>query len=255
MKMFTVEQIQSLNELEMEVYLYVMKHQSSVRYMRIRELAAKAHVSTTTVERFCKKMGCDGFMEFKLKMKEAIGQKEDITVPEDLYDLKYFLNRAASDEFQEKIDAAAAMIARVDQILCIGICNSGYIAQYAARYFSSFGKVCFAVTDPFYPMKQMENGLPSVAIFFSVSGEAKNPLRLAKLLKGHKCRILSVTNTDKCTIARISDINIPYYITVRRKTGENGCAENIDFTSQVPAVIIAETLAKRVANRLTEQEE
>ena len=150
MKMFTVEQIQSLNELEMEVYLYVMKHQSSVRYMRIRELAAKAHVSTTTVERFCKKMGCDGFMEFKLKMKEAIGQKEDITVPEDLYDLKYFLNRAASDEFQEKIDAAAAMIARVDQILCIGICNSGYIAQYAARYFSSFGKVCFAVTDPLY---------------------------------------------------------------------------------------------------------
>ena len=193
-------------------------------------------------------------MEFKLKMKEAIGQKEDITVPEDLYDLKYFLNRAASDEFQKKIDAAAAMIARADQILCIGICNSGYIAQYAARYFSSFGKVCFAVTDPFYPMKQMENGLPSVAIFFSVSGEAKNPLRLAKLLKGHKCRILSVTNTDKCTIARISDINIPYYITVRRKTGENGCAENIDFTSQVPAVIIAETLAKRVANRLTEQE-
>ena len=146
------------------------------------------------------------------------------------------------------------MIARVDQILCIGICNSGYIAQYAARYFSSFGKCCFAVTDPFYPMKQMENGLPSVAIFFSVSGEAKNPLRLAKLLKEHKCRILSVTNTDKCTIARISDINIPYYINVRRKTGENGCAENIDFTSQVPAVIIAETLAKRVANRLTEQE-
>ena len=108
---------------------------------------------------------------------------------------------------------------------------------------------------PFYPMKQMENGLTSVAIFFSVSGEAENPLRLAKLLKEHKCRILSVTNTDKCTIARISDINIPYYITFQRKTGENGSAEDIDFTSQVPAVIIAETLAKRVANRLTEQEE
>lgn len=137
----------------------------------------------------------------------------------------------------------------------MGICNSGFIAQYAARYLSSFGKFCFAVTDPFYPMKQMENGLTSVAIFFSVSGEAENPLRLAKLLKEHKCRILSVTNTDKCTIARISDINIPYYITFRRKTGENGSAEDIDFTSQVPAVIIAETLAKRVANRLTEQEE
>ena len=69
MKMFTVEQIQSLNELEMEVYLYVMKHQSSVRYMRIRELAAEAHVSTTTVERFCKKMGCDGYSLWSLNSK------------------------------------------------------------------------------------------------------------------------------------------------------------------------------------------
>ena len=54
--MFTIEQVQSLNELEMEVYQYVMKHQSAVRYMRIRELASEAHVSTTTVLRFCKKM-------------------------------------------------------------------------------------------------------------------------------------------------------------------------------------------------------
>lgn len=252
--MFTAEQIQSLNELEMEVYQYVMKHQAAIRYMRIRELAAESHVSTSTVLRFCKKMGCDGYAEFKLKMKDALGQREDITVPEDLYDLQHFLNRVESDEFQEKIEAAAAIIAKADRVFCLGVCNSGFTAQYAARYFTSFGKFCFAVTDPFYPMKHMENGMTSVAIIFSVSGEAENPLRLAKILKERGCSILSVTNTDKCTVAQLSDLNIPYYITFRRKAGEHGSAEDIDFTSQVPAVIIAEILAKRVANRLTEQE-
>lgn len=38
--MFTAEQVQSLNELEREVYEFVMHNQSRVQYMRIRELAA-----------------------------------------------------------------------------------------------------------------------------------------------------------------------------------------------------------------------
>lgn len=53
--MFTVEEIQSLNELELAVYEYVMQHKNAVSYMRIRELASEIHVSTTTVLRFCKK--------------------------------------------------------------------------------------------------------------------------------------------------------------------------------------------------------
>lgn len=39
--MFTIEEIQSLNELELAVYQYVMQHKSIVSYMRIRELASK----------------------------------------------------------------------------------------------------------------------------------------------------------------------------------------------------------------------
>lgn len=61
---FTAQALKSLNELEMLVYQYVMEHRSAVPYMRIRELATEAHVSTTTVLHFCKKMGCEGFSQF-----------------------------------------------------------------------------------------------------------------------------------------------------------------------------------------------
>ena len=63
--MFSYEQIQSLNELEMEVYNYVIVHLEQVSHMRIRELAESAHVSTSTILRFCNKLGCDGYTEFK----------------------------------------------------------------------------------------------------------------------------------------------------------------------------------------------
>ena len=50
--MFGVEQVKTLNDLEMEVYEYVTKNVEKVKYMRIRELASEVHVSTSTILRF-----------------------------------------------------------------------------------------------------------------------------------------------------------------------------------------------------------
>ena len=43
MELFTAQQIQSLNELELLVYRYINEHPNTVPFMRIRELAAEAH--------------------------------------------------------------------------------------------------------------------------------------------------------------------------------------------------------------------
>lgn len=71
MELFTAQQIASLNELELLVYKYTVEHPTTVPFMRIRELAAEVHVSTTTVLHFFKKMGCDGYAQFKWKLKES----------------------------------------------------------------------------------------------------------------------------------------------------------------------------------------
>lgn len=246
--MFTTKQLQSLNELEMEVYQYVIQHQNAVPYMRIRELAAEAHVSTTTILRFCRKIGCDGYAEFKLRMKEFVGQQPEEVVPEDLSELRAFVMRMETPRFEVKLDRAAAMIARADRLLCIGVCNSGYIAQYAARYFTTFGKFSLAVTDPFYPVKQYSSGANSVALVFSVSGESEQVVDITNLLKQRSCHIISITNTENSTVAQLSDLCLSYYITMRRGL------DKVDFTSQAPAVILCESLARRVGARLNETE-
>lgn len=256
--MFTIEKIQSLNELEMSVYQYVTLHQGAIPYMRIRELAAEAHVSSTTILRFCKKLGCDGYAEFKLRMKEYIGHQNIVQIPEDLSELKAFLERVESPVFQKKLDEAASMIAKADRVLCVGVSNSGYIAQYAARYFSTFGKFSMAVTDPFYPVWQLDDSATTVALIFSISGEVAQTIQITNQLKRHLCQIISITNSEKSTIAQLSELNLAHYITMRRGK------ENVDFTqpqiesiidysTQAPALIVAETLAKRVAARLQEE--
>lgn len=243
--MFTVEEIQSLNELELAVYEYVIQHKSAVSYMRIRELAAEAHVSTSTVLRFCKKMGCDGYMEFKLRMKEYVGQKDVAELPEDVAELKAFFDRMETKKFEKKLEEAAAMVARAERVVFIGIGNSGYIGQYGARYFTNLGKFSLFISDPFYPINMID-ALATTAIVLSVSGESEQVVKIVNGLKKADCRVISITNTEQCTVARLADIGLSYYITMRR--GE----EKVDYSSQVPAIYLIETLGKKVRNRLAE---
>ncbi len=67
--MFSHRDLASLNDLEMQVYQFIIKHRESVSYMTIRELAEQADVSTTTVLRFCRKMRCDGWSEFRIRLR------------------------------------------------------------------------------------------------------------------------------------------------------------------------------------------
>lgn len=69
---FTYSQVESLNETETYVYNYVVKNTKKVLSESIRELANDTHVSTATVMRFCKKMGCEGFTELKYRLKENV---------------------------------------------------------------------------------------------------------------------------------------------------------------------------------------
>lgn len=86
----------------------------------------------------------------------------------------------------------------------------------------------------------------TTAIVLSVSGESEQVVKIVNGLKKADCRVISITNTEQCTVARLADIGLSYYITMRR--GE----EKVDYSSQVPAVYLIETLGKKVRNRLAE---
>lgn len=74
--MFDLEKVQSLNELEMIVYQYILEHMNSVPKLTIRQLSADCHVSTSTILRFCSKMGFDGFSELKYFLKKEDTEKQ-----------------------------------------------------------------------------------------------------------------------------------------------------------------------------------
>lgn len=238
--MFQTEQIKSLNELELEVYEFIMSHWDKVRYMKIRELADEAHVSTTTILRFCKKMGCSGYMEFKMKFKLLQESVKTVPIADDVSEVVDFLKKSSAEEFEEKLEEMAGIIAEANRIIFVGSGMSGIVAKYGARYFSSMGRFSLCVDEPHYPTegKFFEDAL---VIVFSVSGESKDTIGHITRFKQGNCRIFSVTNTENCTIARLSDYNMAYYVTYLR-------IKDYDVTTQLPAMSIVERLGRKLYN-------
>lgn len=240
--MFSYEILQSYNDLEMMVYNYVMEHKEEVRYMTIRELAEAVHVSTSTIIRFCKKTGCEGYSEFKVQfklfLKEEKENKRKLTMDNGKDEIMYFLHTVTSTEYEESIIEVAKMIQETRQLIFVGIGTSGILGKYGARYFSNLGKFSQHIEDPYYPIaKDMES---TVVIALSESGETEQTLKLVEHFKRHNCRIVSITNGSSSTLAKMSDYNLFYFVSKRLIQNE------YNVTTQVPVLYLLETIGRRL---------
>ena len=238
--MFSYEVIQSLNNLELSLYEYIMKNKKKVIYMRIRELADEAHVSTTTILRFCKKLNCEGFSEFKVKFKMYIEENNMKKVSDDTSEIINFLKNLEKSDLVKRLDNLCDMVKMANTIIFLGIGSSGILCKYAARYFSAIGKFTFHIDDPFFPKNFRCHG-PCLVIALSVSGETESTIENIDRFKQEGCSVASITNSENCTIAKMSNLNIPYYV-------QQVKVNYSDITTQVPVVFILESLCKKLYN-------
>ncbi len=211
--------------------------------MKIRELAELCHVSTSTVLRFCGKMGCNGFTEFRYALKNA--QKLQAPYMEQNFTRLTidYLEKAERDmELQAKLKQAADILLNAKNVVFYGVGSSGALCQYGARFFSNVGVYATYMNDPFYP--QPKHYFDSaVMMVLSVSGETEQVIRQVAEYKRQKTTIISITNSDKSTIARISDLNFATYMPFMRSHSETN---DVDLTPQIPTLFILESLGRRL---------
>jgi DNA-binding MurR/RpiR family transcriptional regulator len=236
--MFSNEVIASFNELETSLYNYICQNGDKVAYMRIRELADETHVSTATILRFCRKVNCEGFSEFKVKLKMHLEGNKKTVIKSVHHSVVEFFERTLKGDLEIKIKQAASLVNTAENVIFIGIGSSGILAEYGARYFSSLGKFSLYIKDPHFPIHtKLRNN--SVTIALSVSGENHFTVTHLNQLKQEGSKIISITNNKLSTIAKISDINIPYYVTEE-------FVEEANITTQVPVVYILESMAREI---------
>lgn len=236
---FTYEQISKLNDTELIVYNYIVKNVNKVLNMNIRELALESHVSTATITRFCHKLDCDGFVEFKIELKRFNEVNKMPEIDDEITMLNQFFEYSKGKEFQDNINEAVNYIIDSNFVVCLGIGQSGSMAKYAARFFSNIGYYSQYIDGPFYP-PPTDHFEKCLLIAFSNSGETKEVIDQLRLYRGVQSRIISITNESNSTIAKMADLTIPYFI----KKVILPSTKNI--SSQVPVVYIIERICRKL---------
>lgn len=241
-----LEKTPVLSPLDYDIYNYIVDHMDKVVYMRIRELAENTHTSVATIQRFCTKFECEGFSEFRIRLRLFLNEekKQSETIMIDTSSHVNFLSRVNEQQFQDKIKEAISIIMNKELILFLGVGSSNVMAEYGALYFSSVFQMALRIEDPItnprnYLSKQLlEN---SCVIALSVSGETKEIIHYLSSYSFKDTPIISITNTANSTIAKLSSVNIPYYVSEERLWEQ-------DITSQLPPLFIIEYLAKSLHN-------
>ena len=201
---FTYSQVESLNETEAYVYNYVIKNTKKVLNESIRELANDTHVSTATVMRFCKKMGCEGFTELKYRLKENVEVQK--TKEDDVNDqFDDFIEKVKSSDYLDSIHRAAEIIKRSNLILTLGIGTTGDFAKYTSRLLSGMGYCCYGVDGAAYPVQRVIEGHQGVIIAFYESLQKKLLFEEIYRYKNKNYMIIMLTNTNMGSMEHLCD--------------------------------------------------
>ena len=206
-----------LTKTEKKVATYVLENTEQVLYMSITDLADACGVGDTSVYRFCRTMGLQGYQEFKVQLSLChagfdsaihVGSKAGI---EDLADCVMKVNmKAIQDTYmlldRVTIDKVVTMMDEARRVYFFGIGDSLLIAKIAYnRFLRITGKV-FCIDDP-----HVQSMAVSIAneedliILISYSGATKDNIHVAKEAKKVGAKIACITHYKKSLLTSYSD--------------------------------------------------
>ena len=240
--MFDLEKVRSLTATELKVYEYFLQQTSQMVEKNVREIAKDTHVSPATVTRTVSKLGFENIWEIKSHLKKHVNRKANQTLYEPTAIVEEFFKRSLTSEYDEQIKDAVDIILDSELVFFFGVGTSGDIASYAARQFANLGLNAFHIKDANYPFHLMTTSFKRfVIIVCSVTGETSGMINKVEAMKNLNSKIISITNTSHNTLAKLSDVNLAYHLTEEIVDPNH----HINITSQIPAVFLLETLARR----------
>ncbi|MCF0115642.1 MAG: MurR/RpiR family transcriptional regulator [Erysipelotrichaceae bacterium] len=218
--------LESYRDTEKSIILYLINNIDHLEDLTITSLALETYTSNATVIRFCRKLGFDGFRDFKIQLiKEAELQSKSIAVNPNTP----FLSSDSLPSVGNKIATLISnTLAKTEQNL-----NYDQIEKAAQMIIKCKRTFMFARGDTFntcssfvlkmnkvneYPIlaNQWENSAQSLtnlttndcAVFVTYSGRNSNFLHFAEYLKELKIPTIVITGNIKSKLVKLCDVAI-----------------------------------------------
>jgi len=239
----------SLAASEKRVANWVMKEPEKVLHLSMAQVARECGVSDTTVLRFCRNAGFQGYTDLKLSIARDIVSPTQV-VHDDIAEgdapatiaRKVFLsNIQALQDTLEVLDEAALikaveLIAAAEQILIIGVGTSGPIVQDMYHMFFRLGFNVRAQTDSYLQLMEAALvGPGDVVIGISQSGSSTDPVLTVEEAKRNGAKIIVITGNAESPITKSADVTL---LAVSRETRAEAIASRIAQMTLVDALYV-----------------
>ncbi|MGG5318835.1 MurR/RpiR family transcriptional regulator [Enterococcus sp. AZ072] len=235
----------SLNPNEQAIFQYIYTHPQIVETATIRELANQLTVSTTTILRFCKKIGLSGYSELKYLTKQA-----NSSIPQPI--LKQKSDAALLQEMAQDIENTLLLMKEQDVHQMIELLNSSkHIHLYSgggisARVLDYWEKMLFsygrqnvyryeASRLAFHIAETLTD--QDVLFVISCSGTYEPTIRMANLAKMRGATVAAITPYTDNVLAKTADLNFRFF-------GRSRQNKNTEFTSRLPIFFVIDTIFK-----------
>ncbi len=234
---------------EQKVALWVLQNPEKVIHMSMARIARECGVSDTTVLRFCRAAGFQGYTDMKLSIVQDLATPtqlvhDDISEDDDALTIarKVFLsNIQALQDTLEVLDGkalvqAADMIAAAKQILIIGVGTSGPIVQDMYHMFFRLGFHVRAQTDSYLQLMEAALvGADDVVIGISQSGTSTDPVLTLEEAKRNGAGTIVITGNAESPITKHADVTL---LAVSRETRAEAIASRIAQMTLVDALYV-----------------
>lgn len=209
-----------MNSTEKNIADYILDNFNDISIKTINEIASELKISDSTLFKFTRKLGFNGFKDFKIAiLKEGAIYKpsihEKISKEDDELKITHKVfesNIKAIEDTKKLIDKelyknAIKYIIESDRVAFFGLGGSNAVAYDAYHKFLRSPIKCIYVTD--FHMQLMNASLlkeNDCAIIISHTGLTKHAIEIANAVKKNKAKIIVITSYPLSPLAKLANI-------------------------------------------------
>lgn len=220
--------------------------------LSITEFSEKVSVGDATTLRFCRKLGLKGYSEFRFLLSQNMNNGENETGNEAarILDNMVLALKSTYDLFDyEQIKKSASLILQARNIYAYGSGNSGLAAQEFRNKVLRFGLNVINYSDSHFQLISTSiMNEEDALVLFSVSGQTKDMISLAKMAARQGVRLIIVTNYLKSPLAKFATALL--YV-----VGKSAPLNSGSLVSKVSQLYVVDVLSKEILQQMGESAE
>ena len=202
----------SLTEKEKKAGDYFLKNPQAA-YLSITEVVEDSSLGYGTIIRFCRKLGCDGFQEFKVLLAQELGSQDLDSEKSKSDSISKYTEKIKSElsNTEKLLDRTllvniAEVLNEAKHVLVAGIAGSASLAIGFDYRLSRIG-ICSTAVCEGYVLAIRAASMEPGDVFFAISfsGATKDILTAAETAKARGVVVVSLTNFIHAPLVELAD--------------------------------------------------